>query len=81
MGELKRKQKAALAESAGGADTAQVVGALGGRMHVRWDRGAAATPHGQLVFFAEFLATTGVFERWVSACSRHGCCDWFFSSQ
>ncbi|MFY9513745.1 MAG: transposase [Rubrivivax sp.] len=41
---------------------------LGGRMHVRWDQAAAATPHGQLVFFAEFLATTGVFERWVSSC-------------
>ncbi|MCW5612086.1 MAG: hypothetical protein KIS83_15655 [Rubrivivax sp.] len=41
---------------------------LGGRMHVRWDEGAAATPHGQLVFFAEFLAATGVFERWVSEC-------------
>ena len=37
-------------------------------MHVRWDEGAAATPHGQLVFFAEFLAATGVFERWVSSC-------------
>ena len=37
----------------------QVVDFVGGRMHVRWDRGAAATPHGQLVFFAEFLATTG----------------------
>lgn len=37
-------------------------------MHVRWDREAVATPHGQLVFFAEFLAATGVFERWVSAC-------------
>lgn len=37
-------------------------------MHVRWDERAAATPHGQLVFFAEFLAATGVFERWVSAC-------------
>ena len=45
-----------------------VVDTLGGRMHVRWDSGAAATPHGQLVFFAEFLAATGVFERWVSAC-------------
>ena len=49
---------------------------LGGRMHVGWDAGAAAAPHGQLVFFAEFLAellaeflaATGVFERWVSAC-------------
>jgi len=68
MGESKRKQTAALAEGAEKGDTAQVVDTLGGRMHVRWDRGAAATPHGQLVFFAEFLATTGVFERWVSEC-------------
>ena len=45
-----------------------MVDTLGGRIHVRWDQGAAATPHGQLVFFAEFLAATGVFERWVSAC-------------
>ena len=37
-------------------------------MHVRWDGAAAATPHGQLVYFSEFLAVTGVFERWVSAC-------------
>jgi len=68
MGESKRKQRVALSESAEGGDTPQVVDTLGGRMHVRWDRGAAATPHGQLVFFAEFLATTGVFERWVSEC-------------
>jgi hypothetical protein len=45
-----------------------VVDTPGGRMHVRWDQGAAATPHGQLVYFAEFLAATGVFERWVSSC-------------
>ena len=37
-------------------------------MHVRWNSSAAATPHGQLVFFAEFLTASGVFERWVSAC-------------
>jgi hypothetical protein len=41
---------------------------LGGRMHVRWDESAQATPHGQLVFFAEFLAAAGVFDRWVDAC-------------
>ena len=46
----------------------QVVDTLGGRMHVRWDRDAAATPRGQLVCFAEFLATAGVFERWMLAC-------------
>ena len=43
--------------------------------NVCWNEGAAATPHGWLVFFAEFLATTGVFERWVSQCplaSRSG---------
>jgi hypothetical protein len=68
MGESKRKQRAALMQGQMGADIAQVVDTLGGRMHVRWDPGAAATPHGQLVFFAEFLATTGVFDRWVSAC-------------
>jgi len=41
---------------------------LGGRMHVRWDEGAQATPNGQLVFFAEFLATAGIFECWVEDC-------------
>ncbi len=49
-------------------DQALMVGTLGGQMHVRWDSDAAATPHGQLVFFAEFLAATGLFERWISAC-------------
>ena len=52
----------------GQASQPEVVDTLGGRMHVRWDSGAAATPHGQLVYFAEFLAATGVFERWVSSC-------------
>jgi Transposase DDE domain group 1 len=68
MGESKRKQQRAVAQGAGLCDAPQVVDTLGGRMHVRWDEHAAATPHGQLVFFAEFLAATGVFERWVSAC-------------
>jgi hypothetical protein len=39
---------------------------LGGRMRVHWDKGAATTPHGQLVFFADYLAATGVFKRWAS---------------
>jgi hypothetical protein len=67
MGESKRKREVALAAEAV-AGTPQVVDMLGGRMQVRRDDGAAATPHGQLVFFAEFLATTGVFERRVSSC-------------
>ena len=68
MGEARRKALAA--RRGAGDEPAQplVVDTLGGRMHVRWDEGAAATPHGQLVFFAEFLAATGVFERWVSSC-------------
>lgn len=58
MGESKRKREVAVvAEAAIG--VTQVVDTQGGRMHVRWDEGAAATPHGQLVFFAEFLATNG----------------------
>jgi len=68
MGEHKRRQKGALAKLEHDADSAQVVDTLGGRMHVRWDEGAAATPHGQLVFFAEFLQATGVFDQWVSSC-------------
>ena len=68
MGEHKRKRDVALARPDEDGDEPQVVDTLGGRMHVRWDRGAVATPHGQLVFFAEFLAATGVFERWVSSC-------------
>lgn len=67
MGEARRKALLAR-QGAGEATPAQVVDTLGGRMHVRWDEGAAATLHGQLVFFAEFLAATGVFERRVANC-------------
>jgi hypothetical protein len=40
----------------------------GGRIHIRWDHEASATPNAQLAFFAEFLATAGVYESWVSSC-------------
>jgi hypothetical protein len=68
MGESRSKHKGAVVETGASAGQMQVVDTLGGRMHVRWDEQAAATPHGQLVFFAEFLQATGVFERWVSSC-------------
>jgi Transposase DDE domain group 1 len=68
MGEARRKALAVRCEAGGAGPKPQVVDTLGGRMHVRWDEHAAATPNGQLVFFAEFLATTGVFDRWVSSC-------------
>ena len=44
---------------------------MGGRMYVRHDQTGQATPHGQVAFFAEFLATAGVFDRWVQACPLH----------
>jgi hypothetical protein len=68
MGEARRKALAARRGAGAQPAEPQVVDTLGGRMHVRSDEHAAATPHGQLVFFGEFLATTGVFERWVSQC-------------
>ena len=68
MGEAKRKALAARRGAHAAPSQPQIVDTLGGRMHVRWDEAAAATPHGQLVFFAEFLATTGVFARWVDHC-------------
>jgi hypothetical protein len=40
----------------------------GGRMQIRWDYEASATPNAQLAFFAEFLATAGVYESWVNSC-------------
>ena len=40
----------------------------GGRIQIRWDMEASATPNAQLAFFAEFLATTGVYESWVASC-------------
>src|SRR5674476_944713 len=40
----------------------------GGRMHIRWDNEASATANAQLAFFAEFLATAGLYESWVSSC-------------
>ena len=40
----------------------------GGRIHVRWDYEASATPNAQLAFFAEFLASTGVYDSWLESC-------------
>ena len=68
IGESKRRRMGAPVKGEQDAAGPQIVDTLGGRMHVRWDEGAAATPHGQLVFFAQFLAATGVFDRWVSQC-------------
>ena len=68
MGEANEPKKSMLARAS---EQAMVVDTMGGRMHVHWDETAQATPHGQLVFFAEFLATAGVFDRWVQDCPLH----------
>jgi hypothetical protein len=43
----------------------------GGRIQVEWDTRDNATTMGQLAFFAEFLETAGLFERWVAQCPLH----------
>lgn len=40
----------------------------GGRVRVEWDPQAPVTPMGQLVFLAQFLRTSGRFERWAADC-------------
>lgn len=47
---------------------AMAVDTRGGGLHVQWDHVASATPSAELTFFAEFFATTGVCESWVSSC-------------
>lgn len=71
MGERKQKPKLPPSGARQEGPQSQVVGTLGGRIHVRWDEGTVATPHGQLVLFAKFLGATGVFEPWVSLGCNH----------
>ena len=68
MGEIIKCVKTALAQAS---EEFVAVQTMGGRMHVRWDHGAQATPHGQIVYFAEFLATAGIFDNWVKTCPLH----------
>jgi hypothetical protein len=64
MGESNQPQKTTLA--AASQEMLQVQ-TMGRHIHVHSDETAQATPHGQLVFFAEFLATAGLFDRWVQS--------------
>lgn len=52
-------------------DEAMSVLTPGGRIQVRWDERSNATAMGQLPFFAEFLETPELFERWVQECPLH----------
>jgi len=44
---------------------AMIVDTMGGHVQVSWDAESAVTPFGQLVFFAEFLEVSGLFDAWV----------------
>lgn len=44
------------------------VDTVGRRVHVEWDPFAPVTPLGQLVFFCQFLATSGLYSKWVAKC-------------
>jgi hypothetical protein len=44
------------------------VDTLGRRLHVEWDPLASVTPLGQLVFFCQFLAASGLYASWVANC-------------
>jgi hypothetical protein len=68
MSEANEAKKIALAQAG---EDAMVVDTMGGRVHVRWDPTAQATRHGQIVFFAESLATAGAFDRGVQDCPLH----------
>lgn len=50
------------------ADGPLPVDTLGQRIHVEWDPQAPVTPMGQLVFFSQFLALSGLFTNWVAQC-------------
>lgn len=58
MGEAKRRERAVLAQAL----EAMAVDTPGGRIHVQWDHAASASPNAQFAFFAEFLATTGLYD-------------------
>jgi hypothetical protein len=44
------------------------VDTVGCRMHVEWDPLAPVTPLGQLVFFCQFLAASGLYSKWIAQC-------------
>ena len=56
MGVSIELKKTVLAQAS---EEVMVAHTMGGRMHVRWDETAQATPHGQLVFFADFPGHSG----------------------
>lgn len=41
---------------------------VGRRFHVEWDPQAPVTPMGQMVFFCQFLAASGLYSQWIANC-------------
>ncbi len=58
----------AVAAMTGQAEEALRVQTPGGVFSVRWDERGSATAIGQLVYFAEYLEATGLFEAWHKSC-------------
>jgi len=65
---MKAAVQSALTEQAAAVEQEMRLSTPGGRYQVRWDDTGSATALGQLVFFAEFLDVSGLFERWVTNC-------------
>jgi hypothetical protein len=64
MGEAKHKREMSVKEMG----RAIGVETMHGRIQVKWDTSASATPFGQMAFFIEFLKLTGLYERWIEGC-------------
>ncbi len=47
------------------------VDTMGRRLYVEWDPLAPVTPLGQLVFFSQFLASSGLYSKWVAGGPLH----------
>jgi len=41
---------------------------MGGTVRVEWDRDVSVSPYGSVVFFAQMLKDTGVYQKWVAEC-------------
>ena len=64
MGEAKRRKAAAVQNLL----PALGVESLGGQVQVRWNQREAATPFGQMAYFAEFLNLSGLYRHWIEDC-------------
>jgi hypothetical protein len=64
MGAAKKRSVTAVQEAL----VAMSVEAIGARVQVHWNQNEAATPFGQMAYFAEYLNLTGLYQRWIESC-------------